>query len=84
MVERVARAIYVSAGMHSSSEEVRKRWPWEKATDLHEKYLAIARAAIEEMTEPTAGMIEAGRPSKLYDDDTAAHWRAMIGKALGE
>jgi hypothetical protein len=51
-VDRVARAIYDAATQHSSSPEVRKRWPWEKATDLHEKYRAIARAAREAMREP--------------------------------
>ena len=52
VVDQVARAIYDAATLQTSSAEVRKRWPWERATDLHDKYRAIARAAIEAMPTP--------------------------------
>lgn len=45
LVEVVVTAIYDAATLHSSSPEVQKRWPWQRATDLHGKYRAIARAA---------------------------------------
>jgi transposase len=44
-LEAMALGLYDAATKWSTSEAVRKRHGWEKATDLHEKYRACAVAA---------------------------------------
>jgi len=75
MIERVARAILAANGGEG-----------ECAWDLDWRdYVDDARAAIEEMREPTEAMVEV-----LYDPTVntrsavAADWRDMIDAALGE
>jgi hypothetical protein len=96
MVERVARAIRAADMKHAGVAD----WaPWEEIHPPHrEVYLMRARAAIEEMREPTKEMVEVGYTeinnnieSWNYESDSGyavediaptATWRAMIDKAL--
>jgi len=73
MVDRVARAIY-EEGL------VRARM----VDHTHEAVLAVARAAIAAMREPTEAMLECAGSAEDYADrdNIFAHaWRAMIDAA---
>lgn len=55
MIERVAQAIYAKNAAAAAG-----RLPWAKAQDAtKESVRDLARAAIEEMREPTDGMLDA-------------------------
>lgn len=69
MIERVARALFIEYG-HEPEE-------WCEAHRVH--YIAVARAAIAAMREPTEAMVDAsGMGSQL----TSGMWSAMIDAAL--
>lgn len=82
MVERVARAIFESAGFVRGIN-----WP-PPAVD---RYRATARAAIAAMCEPTKEILEAGAdllldgriPMEVARANVRGIWRAMIDAALG-
>jgi len=91
MVERVARAMLKSelgkqAIWRHLSEEGREGYRWSKPY-----WRSQARAAIEEMREPTqqmrlAGIAEWSRPDPTSEHESTlvfnAIWRAMIDEAL--
>lgn len=75
MVERVARAIYETEPFLNQGEVV----AWERLTSWGKRdSLVFARAAIEAMREPTAGMVEA---TEGWDSHRVA-WQLMIDAAL--
>ena len=80
MIERVARAIAAldpeQAGQIDNSEM--GEYFWEKYRD---HYMALARAAIEAMREPTRAMHEAGLETTGMPSNT---FRDMIDAALKE
>lgn len=86
MIERVARAIYVSI---AAGRSVR---PWEDIpASLRAPYLADAIAALKAMREPTGEMMNLGEhcADDCYKIDHcgegAMHiWQTMIDAALGE
>lgn len=80
MVERVARAIYDSAG---SSPTGQPSWDQEDS-EMHEWIKCHARAAIEAMREPTDLMWGRGAfAMERYPNGPLETWRAMIDAALG-
>lgn len=88
MVERVAEAIWRTK-MDGNMFGLRPAALKHQSQDNRDKYLAIARAAIEAMREPTPHMIEEG-----WDADKTTYesggwngqiddaWRAMIDASL--
>lgn len=88
MVERVARAIYISKGFDPD-----EAWADPQsnffAMRRQEAAFADARAAIEAMREPTEAMAEVGHVAMMGKPDSAqgrreasAAYRAMIDAAL--
>lgn len=85
MVERLAKAIFMS---HNGLRKHARGLTWEdNAVDWEkDEYRAMVRAALEELREPTADMIDAGRdighdaPYGL--SETIKRWQAMIDEAL--
>ena len=78
MVERVARAIYAKADPSGK---------WEARSEMGKgHYIAMARAAIAAMREPTEGMVHAMTAlAPTWDDETSRRkWSAAIDAALKE
>ena len=87
MVERVAKAM-ISAIDEKEAFVRENDGICDVTVDGHVDFAALARAAIEAMREPTDEMVRAGRAvDGQYNTvrasiDAAAHYRAMIDKAL--
>jgi hypothetical protein len=76
MIERVARA------MHKAIDDDTYVGDFEDGdvtVDGSVNFMALARAALEEMRQPTEAMIEAGYG---YPDAWSRHWEPMIDAAL--
>lgn len=79
MVERVAKAIYVSEIGSDAG------WDDTRVVKARHLWLAKARAAIGAMREPTELMVKSGYREDsegANDEDTADQWRRMIDEAL--
>ncbi len=88
MVERVARALSIADGMHPDAESND-----EDSTPAWTLYVGDAKAAIEAMRMPTAGMVKAveaeedkrGYVASAYECMSAEDgWPVMIDAALKE
>ncbi len=85
MVERVARAIAVCPTAYDVNTRV-----WETEVQaFREECLALARAALEALRDPTDGMIAAATRASaaaghVYAEYCPLIWRAMIDAALAD
>lgn len=83
MIERVARAMWARNLERGAGEYCA---PWDDETEvLREDWRSFARAAIEEMRDPSDAMRDAGNDtceSGRGDDNPIAVWRVMIDAAL--
>lgn len=78
IIERVARALFVKAKEDASSRGIQSSW---ENCPIKGHYMALARAAIDAMREPTRAMHEAGLETTGMPSNT---FRNMIDAALKE
>ena len=78
MIERVARALFVKTKEEACSRGIQSSW---ENCPIKENYMALARAAINAMREPTRAMHEAGLATTGMPSNT---YRDMIDAALGK
>lgn len=97
MIERIARAIYMAhwdAGVESKRGQDHRFPPmWDAASSPVKDWCRVqARAAIEEMREPTQAMLSSPRHAAwawrtdepVSEADISEIWRAMIDAALAQ
>ncbi len=89
MVERVAKAIYTINAIEHVEKTGQTRIAYAAlAAEGREMLARMARAAIEEMRQPTDEMVDAGHEANDSDhdgprrQDTRNVWRAMVNRAL--
>lgn len=82
MIERVARRLF---WQHDGKYAERGMPTWESLDDLtRDSFLKDARAAIDEMREPTDAMVEAGDKDTRDWASAETAYRAMIDAAISD